>query len=74
MKTMLDRAEYIRSMQAKLDEWNADIVALTVRADAAEAGPVERNSEQIESLKLKLEVAWEKIEQSKTCTAARERD
>jgi peptidoglycan hydrolase CwlO-like protein len=74
MKSMRSRSEYISNMQAKLDDWNADIDTLTASAGESTTELLNRSNDQIESLKLKLEVAWNKIEQSRSGTTFRERD
>jgi peptidoglycan hydrolase CwlO-like protein len=74
MKTMRSRSEYISNMQAKLDDWNTDIDTLTASAGESTTELLNRSNDQIESLKLKLEVAWNKIEQSRFGTTFRERD
>jgi len=74
MKTIPSRSEYISNMQAKLDEWNTDIATLTASAAETTSELLHRNNDQIESLKRKLEVAWNKIELSRSGTTFRERD
>jgi uncharacterized coiled-coil DUF342 family protein len=59
---MSSRDEYIRKMQAKLEEWNAEIDTLTAKASEVKADVKNEYNEQIESLKLKQVAARQKIE------------
>jgi hypothetical protein len=61
---MSSRDEYVRTMQAKLDEWNSEIESLTARSCDIAADIQSKNNEQIESLKNKLAIAWKKIKLS----------
>lgn len=60
---MSSRDEYIRRMQAKLDEWNADIDSLTVKAGEVSADARSECNEQIASLKAKQTAARQKIDE-----------
>ena len=60
---MSNREEYIHKMQAKLEEWNADIATLTAKAGEVTADVKHEYREQIESLKIKQAGAREKIEE-----------
>lgn len=60
---MGNRDEYVRKMQAKLEEWNAEIDTLTAKADEVTADVKKECLEQIESLKAKQVVARQKIEE-----------
>ena len=60
---MNSREEYIRKMQAKLEEWNADIDALTAKAGKVSSDVKNEYNEQIESLKAKQAAARQKIEE-----------
>lgn len=60
---MKSREEYIRAMQAKLEEWNAEIDILSAKADGVTADVRKEYSEQIESLKAKQASARQKIEE-----------
>lgn len=60
---MRSRDEYVRKMQAKLEEWNAEIDTLTVRAGKVTADVRNEYSEQIESLRVKQAAARQKIEE-----------
>jgi hypothetical protein len=60
---MSTRDEYIRRMQAKLEEWNADIDALTARGSEVSADLKSEYAEQIEPPKAKQAVARHKIEE-----------
>ena len=60
---MSSRDEYIRKMQAKLEEWNADIDTLTAKANEVSADIRSEYNEQIESLKSKQAAARQKIEE-----------
>lgn len=60
---MSTRAEYIRKMQAKLDEWDAEIDTLTAKAAEVTADIKIEYNEQIESLKAKQAAARQKIEE-----------
>jgi hypothetical protein len=58
---MNGKAQYVRKMQAKLDEWNAEIDALATRAGRATAELKIEYAEQIEALKAKQTVARQKL-------------
>jgi len=60
---MSSRAEYIRKMQAKLEEWNAEIDTLTSMAGKVTADVKSEYSEQIDTLKAKQAEARQKIEE-----------
>ena len=60
---MSSRDEYVRKMQAKLEEWNAEIDTLTAKAGKVTAEVRSELSEQLESLKAKQAVARQKIEE-----------
>ena len=58
---MSNRDEYVRKMQAKLDEWNDEIDILTAKAGGVTADVKKEYNEQIESLKVKQAAARQKI-------------
>jgi uncharacterized coiled-coil DUF342 family protein len=60
---MSSRDEYVRKMQAKLEEWNAEIDALTVKAGKVTAEVRNEYNEQIELLKARQAEARQKIEE-----------
>lgn len=60
---MSSRDEYVRKMQAKLEEWNADIDTLTVKAGEVSAELRSEYNEQIALLKAKQAVARQKMEE-----------
>jgi uncharacterized coiled-coil DUF342 family protein len=60
---MSSRAEYVRKMQAKLEEWNAEIDTLTATAGKVTADVKTEYNEQIETLKAKQAEARQKIEE-----------
>jgi len=60
---MNSRDEYVRRMQAKLEEWNAEIDTLTAKAGRITADLKNDYKEEIESLKAKQAVARKKIEE-----------
>jgi uncharacterized coiled-coil DUF342 family protein len=60
---MSSRDEYVRRMQAKLEEWNAEIDTLTARADKATSDLRNEYSEQISALKARQATARQKIEE-----------
>ena len=60
---MSSREEYVRRMQAKLEEWNSDIDFLTARASEASVDVRREFNEQIASLKVKQAAAQQKIEE-----------
>ena len=60
---MSTRDEYIRKMQAKLEEWNADIDTLTAKASDVAADARSEYNEQIALLKAKQTAARQKIEE-----------
>jgi uncharacterized coiled-coil DUF342 family protein len=60
---MSSRDEYIHKMQAKLEEWNAEIDTLTAKAGEVTADVKNECNEQIESLKAKQIATRQKIEE-----------
>ena len=60
---MNSRDEYIRKMQAKLEEWNSEIDTLTTKAGEVTAEVKNEYYEQIESLKAKQIATRQKIEE-----------
>lgn len=60
---MNNRDEYVRKMQAKLEEWNAEIDVLSAKADIVKADLKHEYTEQIEALKVKQLEAKQKIEE-----------
>lgn len=60
---MSSRDEYIRRMQAKLEEWNAEIDRLTAKAGDVTAEVKIEYSDHIESLKAKQATARQKLEE-----------
>ena len=60
---MSNREEYIHKMQAKLEEWNAEIDTLTIKAGEVTAQIKNEYREQIESLKTKQANARQKIDE-----------
>jgi uncharacterized coiled-coil DUF342 family protein len=62
---MSNREEYIRKMQEKLEEWNAEIDTLTAKAGKIGTDVKNEYHEQIETLKVKLTGARGKIEEFK---------
>lgn len=60
---MTNRDEYIRMMQAKLGEWNAEIDVLAARAERVTAEVKQEYAEQIEILKAKQATARTKIDE-----------
>jgi len=60
---MSTRDEYIRKMQAKLEEWNSDIDSLSARASEISADMKNEYNEQIATLKVKQAAAHQKFEE-----------
>jgi len=60
---MSSRDEYVRKMQAKLEEWNADIDKLAAKADVVSGELKKDYAEQIAALKVKQAAAREKMEE-----------
>jgi len=58
---MSTREEFIRRMQAKLEEWNAEIESLTSRADEVAEDLRREYNDQIALLKAKQAVAQQRI-------------
>ncbi|MFZ3207327.1 MAG: hypothetical protein WA140_00610 [Geobacteraceae bacterium] len=59
---MSTREDYIRKMQAKLEEWSADIDTLSAKTSEISADVRNEYNEQIASLKAKRAAARQKIE------------
>jgi len=59
---MISRDEYVRKMQAKLEEWNVEIDTLTAMAGKVSSEAKQEYFEQIESLKAKQSAARQKID------------
>lgn len=60
---MSTRDEYVRKMQAKLEEWNADIDKLAAKTSEVSADVRSEYKEQIAALKVKQAAARHKIEE-----------
>ena len=60
---MESRDAYVKKMQAKLDEWNADIAKLEAKAQGAKADAQAGYNQQIENLKSKREEAAGKLKE-----------
>jgi multidrug resistance efflux pump len=60
---MSNREEYIRKMQAKLEEWNTEISTLNAKASDVKADLKNEYYEQIELLKAKQATARQTIEE-----------
>lgn len=60
---MKSKEEYIRAMQEKLEEWNADIDVLMAKGNEVSAELKSDYAEQVESLKTKQAVARQKIDE-----------
>ena len=60
---MNSREEYVRKMQAKLEEWNSEIDTLTAKASKVTSDVGNEYNEQIEALKSKQSEARQKIEE-----------
>lgn len=58
---MSTKEEFVRKMHAKLDQWNAEIDALSAKADAAEAGARAEYHKQLETLRSKRDHARSKL-------------
>lgn len=60
---MNSREEYVRMMQAKLEEWNTEIDTLSAKAGKVTEDVRHEYNEQIEVLKVKQAAARQKIEE-----------
>jgi len=60
---MSSKDEYIHRLQAKLEEWNAEIDKLTAKAGKVRADIKNEYSEQIETLRARQATARQKIEE-----------
>ena len=60
---MSSRDEYVRKLQEKLGEWNAEIDTLVAKAGEVKADAKLEYAEQIAALKAKQSAAREKIEE-----------
>ena len=60
---MSTRDEYVHKLQAKLEEWNAEIDVLSARAGKVSTDVSKELHEQIESLKDKQSATRSKIEE-----------
>jgi chromosome segregation ATPase len=60
---MSSRDDFIRNMQVKLEEWNAEIDRLSAKAGKATADVSKELHEQIESLKSNQSATRRKIEE-----------
>ena len=61
--------KYVRIMQAKLDEWNAEVDVLSAKASQVTAGLRAEYGTQIVSLKAKQDVARERLGELKSSGA-----
>uniref|UniRef100_A0A831U6K8 Coiled coil domain-containing protein n=1 Tax=Geobacter metallireducens TaxID=28232 RepID=A0A831U6K8_GEOME len=57
------REEYVKKLQVKLEEWNADIDKLSAKAGEVKAELRHEYAEQLETLKAKQAVARQKFEE-----------
>lgn len=60
---METKERYVRTMQAKLDEWSAEVDELSTRASQVTAGLRTEYGAQIDVLQAKQEVARQKLEE-----------
>ena len=60
---MKSKEEYIRTMQAKLEEWSADIDTLTAKAGEVSTDLKSEYAQQIAALKVKQAAARQKIDE-----------
>ena len=60
---MSNKDEYVRKMQAKLNEWNYEIDTLTAKAEKVAVDVKNECNEQIELLKARQATARQKIEE-----------
>ena len=58
---MNTKEEFVRKMHSRLDHWNADIDALTAKADVAESSARAEYHKQIEALRSKRDEARSKL-------------
>lgn len=58
---MSTKDDFVRKMHAKLGQWNAEIDALSARADAAEASARAEYHKQLEALRSKRDHARSKL-------------
>lgn len=58
---MSTKDEFVQKMHARLDQWNAEIDALTAKADAAEANARAEYHKQLEALRGKRDHARSKL-------------
>jgi multidrug resistance efflux pump len=58
---MSTKEEFVRTMHAKLDQWNAEIDALSARAEQAEADARAEYHKQLEILRSKRDQARGKL-------------
>jgi len=58
---MSTKEEFVRKMHSRLDKWNAEIDALTAKANAAEANVRAEYPKQIEALKARRDEARSKL-------------
>jgi predicted nucleic acid-binding Zn-ribbon protein len=58
---MSTKDEFVRKMHAKLDQWNADIDALSAKAEHAEASARAEYHKQLEALRSKRDHARGKL-------------
>ena len=58
---MSTKEDFVRKMHAKLDQWNAEIDALSAKANAAEAEARAEYHKQLEALRSKRDHARSKL-------------
>ena len=58
---MITKDEFVRTMHAKLDQWNAEIDVLSAKADQAEASARAEYHKQLEALRSKRDAARSKL-------------
>ena len=58
---MSTKEDFVRKLHTKLDQWNAEIDALSAKADQAEAGARAEYHKQLEALRSKRDHARSKL-------------
>lgn len=66
---MIDREEYLQKLKAKLDEWDADLDALEVKAREAQADAEAQYRKQVESLRAMRDDAFKQYAQMQDAAA-----
>ncbi len=65
---MKNRDEYVKTLKAQLDKWNADIALWEAKAKAAQAGAHVEYEKQLEAVRRQRDVSIKKMQEVQSAT------